>query len=107
MPSMGWLVRALFHQTISQTFDHSISRSILSPEQVGQEEGSAQRNELAAAEQKVSCVLDGNRTLESAPFSDGRTALHHAAARGDDFLVRLLLERGCQPHLKVRVLGFA
>lgn len=46
-------------------------------------------------------LLDSNRTLESAPFSDGRTALHHAAARGDDFLVRLLLERGCPPYLKV------
>lgn len=75
----------------------------MSLEQVSQE-GCAQSDELAAAEQKVLCVLDSDRTLESAPFSDGRTALHHAAARGDGFLVRLLLERGCQPHLKVRVL---
>lgn len=56
---------------------------------------------LQTAETQVVRVLDGNRTLESAAFAGGKTALHHAAARGDEFLVRLLLERGCKLHLKV------
>lgn len=63
---------------------------------------SAANDELGVAEQAVVRVLDGDRTLESAPFSEGRTALHHAAARGDDFLVRLLLQRGCKPDVQVR-----
>lgn len=67
-------------------------------------EGSDNQAELEAAELAVIRVLDGNRTLESAAFSGGRTALHHAAVRGDHALVRLLLERGCKPHAKVRVL---
>lgn len=57
--------------------------------------------EERAAEARVSQILDTNRTLGSAAFAEGKTALHHAAARGDDILVRLLLERGCKPHLKV------
>ncbi|CAB1098133.1 unnamed protein product [Ectocarpus sp. CCAP 1310/34] len=63
-------------------------------------QGSLEKDELENAEWGVLQVLDSNRTLETAPFSGGRTALHHAAARGDEFLVRLLLERGCKPHLK-------
>ncbi|CAM9249583.1 unnamed protein product, partial [Hapterophycus canaliculatus] len=62
--------------------------------------GSAEDDELGVAEQTVSRILDSDRTLESAPFSGGKTALHHAAARGDDFLVRLLLARGCKADLK-------
>ncbi|CAM9245490.1 unnamed protein product [Ectocarpus sp. 12 AP-2014] len=62
-------------------------------------QGSLEKDELENAERGVLQVLDSNRTLETAPFSGGRTALHHAAARGDEFLVRLLLERGCNPHL--------
>lgn len=65
-------------------------------------EGGADRTKLEAAELAVARVLDNNRTLESAAFSGGRTALHHAAVRGDHNLVRLLLERGCKPHAKVR-----
>lgn len=57
--------------------------------------------EADAAEAEISNVLDRNRTLESAAFSGGKTALHHAAGRNDALLVRLLLERGCKPHQKV------
>lgn len=65
-------------------------------------EGGADQIKLEAAELAVTRVLDSNRTLESAAFSGGRTALHHAAVRGDHSLVLLLLERGCKPHAKVR-----
>ncbi|CAM9892025.1 unnamed protein product, partial [Ectocarpus fasciculatus] len=63
-------------------------------------QGSLEKDELENAKRDLLQVLDSNRTLETAPFSGGRTALHHAAARGDDFLVRLLLDRGCKPHVK-------
>ncbi|CBN80035.1 hypothetical protein Esi_0022_0146 [Ectocarpus siliculosus] len=63
-------------------------------------QGSLEKDELENAERGILQVLDSNRTLETAPFSGGRTALHHAAARGDEFLVRLLLDRGCKPHLQ-------
>ncbi|CAM9507860.1 unnamed protein product, partial [Ectocarpus sp. 13 AM-2016] len=63
-------------------------------------QGNLEEDELENAERGVLQVLDSNRALETAPFSGGRTALHHAAARGDEFLVRLLLDRGCKPHLK-------
>lgn len=64
--------------------------------------GAAAELEAAEADAAIVHVLDSNRTLESAAFCGGKTALHHAAARGDAFLVRLLLERGCKPHLKVK-----
>lgn len=66
---------------------------------------SADSVEVKSAEAAVACVLDNNRTLDSAAFAGGKTALHHAACRGDDYLVRVLLERGCKPHLKVRTLA--
>lgn len=65
-------------------------------------EAAAELAAAAEAEAAIIRVLDSNRTLESAAFCGGKTALHHAAARGDAFLVRLLLERGCKPHLKVQ-----
>ncbi|CAN0122249.1 unnamed protein product, partial [Ascophyllum nodosum] len=61
---------------------------------------SLESSELGSAEAQVVCVLNRNRSLESAAFAGGRTALHHAAARADEFLVRVLLERGCKHHLK-------
>lgn len=65
----------------------------------------AKTTELENVEKTITSILDSNRTLEAAAFSGGKTALHHAAARGDDALVRMLLERGCIPHLKVRASG--
>ncbi|CAM9409837.1 unnamed protein product, partial [Scytosiphon promiscuus] len=62
--------------------------------------GNAEIDELGTAEQAIIRVLDTDRTLESAPFSGGKTALHHAAERGDNFLVRLLLGRGCKADVK-------
>lgn len=66
-------------------------------------QGGADKVQLEAAALAVARVLDSNRTLESAAFAGGRTALHHAAVRGDHALVRLLLERGCKPNAKVKL----
>ncbi len=88
------------HHDLSSKTQHNYCRLYL-PQ--ARQDGSSDNDELQAAERAVVRLLDSNRTLESAPFSDGKTALHHAAARGDDFLVRLLLDRGCPPFLKVGI----
>ncbi|CAM9397332.1 unnamed protein product, partial [Sphacelaria rigidula] len=67
---------------------------------IDRQQAATTESKVQEAEAELVRTLDANRALESAQFEGGKTALHHAAMRGDAHLVQLLLERGAKVHIK-------